>query len=129
MVVLLLTSLGAHPQDSTKQPASRPDWVAAQEERLAQAKERPVPEPPQTPFDSDPKAREIYLLNYRGGYRTILAEVMIDCHMGVAGPYLKAMQRGWQDGLTAGRKQYPEKAAKIYGMTLDEYLKSSLAPK
>ncbi len=98
--------------------ASELDNISAQ---LAAVQKIPVPIPEKTLFDNDPKARAIYLEEYCAGYRTVLATVIIDCHMGVKGPYLEAMQQGWADGKNAALKAYPEKAAKLLGIPWDQY--------
>lgn len=92
-------------------------------ERLKIARKLPVPEPATTPYDSDSKAKEVYLNEYRSGYRSILAAVDIGCHMGVKGLYFNAFQDGWSDGIEAAKKNHPEKVAQMMGMPLENYLR------
>jgi ankyrin repeat protein len=89
--------------------------------RLKAARQLPVKAPVSTPYDSDPQAREVYLEEYRAGYRSILAAVDIICHMGVKGPTFEAFQAGWSDGKKAATKDHPEKAAEIMGVPLEDY--------
>jgi hypothetical protein len=91
--------------------------------RMKAAKLLHVPIPNTTPYDADPKAKKIYLEEYRSGYRTVLAEVWGDCHMGVKSPYFKAYQHGWSDGIADAKKEHPEKAAAELGISLEEYLR------
>lgn len=97
---------------------SEQDDVAA---RIAAVQKIPVPMPEKTPFDSNRKAREIYLEEYCAGYRTVLAAVFVDCHMGVLGPYFDAFQQGWTDGKNAALTAHPEKAADLLGIPWDQY--------
>ena len=92
--------------------------------RLQAAKKLPVPLPPTTPYDSDPKKRSVYLEEYQSGYRTILAAVEVDCHMGVKGETFHAYQDGWLDGKHAGIKDHPEKLAEMWGVPLETILQS-----
>jgi hypothetical protein len=89
--------------------------------RIAAAQKITVPVPEKTLFDSDPKARKIYLEEYCAGYRTVLASVVTDCHMGVKGPYLEAFQQGWEDGKNSALKAHPEKAAELIGIPSVQY--------
>ncbi len=81
--------------------------------RIELARKLEVPVPKATPYDSDPKAREIYLEEYTKAYRLVVAEVVVGCHMTVNGRYKAAMQDGWNDGRRAAMRRYPEKAAKL----------------
>lgn len=89
--------------------------------RLKAASLLPVPQPISTPYDKDPVAKKIYLDQFNAGYRTVLAAVTFDCHMGVRGPYLEAFQQGWSDGIKAAKKDHPEKEAEMLGMTLEMF--------
>jgi hypothetical protein len=95
-----------------------PDSIS---ERIEAAQKIPVPQPKTTPYDSDPKAKAIYTEEYIKAYRLILAAVMVDCHMGVKGPYEKAFQDGWVDGRKTAMKDHPEKVAEMYGVSLEDY--------
>ena len=90
--------------------------------RIEAARKIDVPLPAKTPFDADPKEREVYLQEYRSAYRLVLAMVQVDCHMGVKGYYEKAFQQGWKDGRDAAMNAHPEKVAATYGISLSEYL-------
>ena len=92
--------------------------------RLEAARQLPVNEPTTTPYDNNPQAREVYLEQYRAGYRSILAAVDIGCHIGVKGSHLKAFQDGWNDGIATGKKDHPEKAAEMMGIPLRDYLRA-----
>lgn len=92
--------------------------------RLKAARHLPVKDPASTPYDSNSQAREVYLEEYRAGYRSILAAVDIICHMGVKGPTFEAFQAGWNDGKKAARKDHPEKVAEMLGVPLEDYLRA-----
>lgn len=79
--------------------------------------------PNKTPFDADPEARKIYVEEYRLAYRTVLAEVDVGCYMSISGPFQIPMERGHRDGLADAKRKYPEKAARVLGLTLEEYRK------
>lgn len=89
------------------------------------AKDVQIPVPPTTPFDSDPTANKIYLEDYRTAYRTILANINVECRMSVEGEYRKASDTGWRDGMRAAIKRYPEKLLEIYGFTLEDYRRTT----
>jgi len=96
-----------------------------QQGRFEETKAIPIPVPSVTPFDSDPKARQIYLDEYRAAYRTILAKINVDCRMSVKGPYQKASDTGWRNGMRAAIERYPERVLEIYGFTLEEYRRTT----
>jgi len=98
--------------------AERDDSV----KRLKAARLLPVKDPASTPYDNDPQAREVYLEEYRAGYRSILAAVDIGCHMGVNGPTFEAYQAGWKAGKEAAASDHPEKAAEMMGVPLEVYI-------
>jgi len=79
---------------------------------------------PKSPFDADPEARKLYVSEYRFAYRTVLAEVDVDCYMSISGPFQIPMERGHRDGLADAKKKYPEKVARMWGITLEEYRKA-----
>jgi len=89
--------------------------------RIKAAQKIIVPEPLNTPYDSDPKAKAIYTEEYIKAYRLILAAVMVDCHLGVKGPYEKAFEDGWVDGQNTAMKRHPNKVAEMHGVSLEDY--------
>lgn len=95
---------------------TQPDPAA----RLAAAK-LPVPAPETIRF-TDPVERAVYLTEYEAAYRSILAKVEIDCHLGVVGPTLRAWREGWADGIIAVRRNHPEIVAEMMGVPLMMYL-------
>ncbi len=92
-------------------------------ERLKAARQLPVKDPASTPYNNDPLAREVYLEEYRAGYRSVLAVVSIDCHTGIKGPTFGAFQAGWNDGKNVATKDHPEKVAEMLGIPLSDYLR------
>jgi hypothetical protein len=96
-------------------PAEQDDTLT----RLQAAKKLQIPLPLTTPYDSDPKKRDVYLEEYQSAYRSILAAVDIGCHMGVKGVTFLAYQDGWTAGIKAARKDHPEKWAEMLGVPLD----------
>ena len=92
-------------------------------QRIEGVRKSDIPLPKVTPYDSDPKARAVYLEEYSAAYRLVLAEVMGDCHMAVKGSYENAVRDGWRDGKKAAMQTYPEKAARMYGVSLEDYLR------
>ena len=78
--------------------------------RIEVAQKLKVPLPESTRYDTDLKAREVYLEEYKKAYWLVLAGVTADCHMTIKGFYEDAFRNGWQDGRKAAMKMYPEKA-------------------
>lgn len=63
--------------------------------RLKAARHLPVKALASTSYDKDRQAPEVYLEENRPEYRSILAAVDIECHVGVKGPTFEAFQAGW----------------------------------
>ena len=84
--------------------------------RIEIARRQAVPLPKITPYDTDAKARREYLTAFAGGYREVLAEVMIGCHMQVADGYAQVRLAGIADGERQAEKDHPEHYRRMNGI-------------
>jgi hypothetical protein len=86
------------------------------QQRIEESKKIFVYLPTSTPFDSDPKLRDIYLKQYQAGYRNIVADLkpsqfpenlFKDHHM--TERIFNVYIQGWNDGTGKALKDHPEK--------------------
>ena len=84
--------------------------------KIEESKKIAVTLPATTPFDSDPKLRDIYLDQYQAGYRNIVADLKLiqfpenffkDHHM--TERIFNVYMQGWRDGTSKALKDHPEK--------------------
>ena len=87
------------------------------QQKIDESKKIAVTLPTTTPFDSDPKLRDIYLDQYQAGYRNIVADLKLfqfpenffkDHHMSER--IFNVYMQGWVDGTSKALKDHPEKA-------------------
>ena len=99
------------------------------QEQIREAQKIPVSIPPTTPFDSDPKAKDVYLENYQTAYRYFMAGLD---YQGMDFPdksLFKAYLQGQKDGISQAvrdqmkdlifhpsSKDYPERIATPEGI-------------
>jgi hypothetical protein len=86
------------------------------QQKIEESKKIFVCLPTSTPFDSDPKLRDIYLDQYQAGYRNIVADLKLslfpeiffkDHHM--TERIFNVYIQGWNDGTGKALKDHPEK--------------------
>jgi hypothetical protein len=107
-------TLAAEKQRALKAEGPGPEEVAR---RFASTKDLPVPEPAKTPFDADPAAREVYLVEYRRAYRQMAAGFEVECELVAGIPYREAIIDGHGAGVLAAFKDGAWQRAKRLSAT------------
>jgi len=119
--LLVMGSLGYGEEEKAQAIKSKPT-----QEQIREAQKIPAPLPPTTPFDSDPKAKAVYLENYQTAYRYFMAGLD---YQGMDFPdksLFKAYLQGQKDGISqAVRDQM--KGLIFYGSSKD-YTKRIVTP-